>query len=127
IACERGGLALRFDRRLPDLPGAPRRAGACGHREPPADGYASSREGCPQVRDFSCSFHRCLMDGGYRHGVGTAEVMGCRSGGQTAMKIPKRLARFAWPAVALATVLTVVGVVPRFSFSRDGAIWSERP
>ena len=42
------------------------------------------------------------------------------------MKIPKRLARFAWPAVALATVLTVVGVVPRFSFSRDGAIWSER-
>ena len=42
------------------------------------------------------------------------------------MKIPNRFARFAWPVVALATVLTVVGVVPRFSFSRDGAIWSER-
>jgi serine protease Do len=42
------------------------------------------------------------------------------------MKIPNRFARFAWPAVALATVLTVVGVVPRFGFSRDGAIWSER-
>ena len=28
--------------------------------------------------------------------------------------------------MALATVLTVVGVVPRFGFSRDGAIWSER-
>src|SRR5262245_30444432 len=42
------------------------------------------------------------------------------------MKITKRLTRFAWPALALATALTVVGVVPRLGFSRDGAIWSER-
>ena len=42
------------------------------------------------------------------------------------MKVTTRFARFAWPALALATVLTVVGVVPRLGFSRDGAIWSER-
>src|ERR1700704_1175115 len=42
------------------------------------------------------------------------------------MKITRRVARFAWPALALATVLTVVGVVPRLGFSRDSAIWSER-
>jgi len=42
------------------------------------------------------------------------------------MKIKRRLARFAWPALALATALTVVGAVPRLGFSRDGAIWSER-
>ena len=42
------------------------------------------------------------------------------------MKITTRFARFAWPALALATVLTMVGVVPRLGFSRDGAIWSER-
>jgi serine protease Do len=42
------------------------------------------------------------------------------------MKITKRVARFAWPALALATVLTMVGVVPRLGFGRDAAIWSER-
>jgi serine protease Do len=42
------------------------------------------------------------------------------------MKISKRLTRFAWPALALAAALTVVGVVPRLGFTRDGAIWSER-
>ena len=39
------------------------------------------------------------------------------------MKITKRVARFAWPALALATVLTMVGVVPRLGFGRDAAIW----
>jgi serine protease Do len=42
------------------------------------------------------------------------------------MKVTSRFARFAWPALALATALTVVGVVPRLGFTRDGAIWSER-
>ena len=42
------------------------------------------------------------------------------------MKITKRVARFAWPALALATVLTMGGGVPRLGFGRDAAIWSER-
>jgi serine protease Do len=46
---------------------------------------------------------------------------------ENSMKVTKRLTRFAWPALALVAALTVVGVVPRLGFTRDGAIWSERP
>src|SRR5215831_673158 len=42
------------------------------------------------------------------------------------MKITKGVTRFAWPALALVAALTLVGVVPRLGFTRDGAIWSEK-